>query len=67
MNLTNREREFCDVFIAQKGDDKKICDSMNISWNTSRTHRNNIYLKLLVNSKCELMHYLLTEYSPTGG
>lgn len=62
MNLTNREKEYCNYFVKNIGDDKLICKDMNISTTTGRTHRNNIYLKLLVNSKYELMHYLLNNY-----
>ena len=58
--LTKREIEFCNNFIKYAGNELKISEVMGISWCTANTHKNNIFNKLLVDSKVQLMHYLFT-------
>lgn len=61
--LTNKELEVCECFLATKGQRsyiKDITNKMFITEKTFKTHLANIYLKLLIGTKTELMYLLLT-------
>ena len=57
--LTNREIDVCKSFVSNKGNTNAIGADLTMQPCTVRTHLTSIYLKLMVNSKVELMHYLL--------
>lgn len=59
--LSPREIEYCKHFIECKGDKRKIAEKMKISVFTAERHLHNIFVKLLVNDKTELMYYLFTQ------
>lgn len=62
-HLTNREKEVCTSFIKSKGKNsiKFISNDLNISKLTTKTHLDDIYKKLLINSQVELMYVLFNE------
>jgi len=53
--LSNREKEVFQLLILGKHD-KEICAELNIAKGTIKTHNRNIYKKLRVNSRIELIH-----------
>lgn len=60
-NLTHRQKEVCLAFVKSKGINvlEYISDELGIAKTTVRTHINDIYNTLLVNSQVQLMYYLL--------
>lgn len=62
-NLTHRQKEICISFIKSKGTNpiEFISKDLNIKKTTVRTHFTDIYNLLLINSRTELMYYLLTK------
>jgi len=61
--LSERETEFCEWFEKCKGAKnwkKTIAKKMSVELCTVNTHKQNIFVKLCVNTQTELMHKLLT-------
>lgn len=60
-NLTYRQKEVCVAFAKSKGINviQHISDELKIAPTTVRTHLNDIYTALLINSQVQLMYYLL--------
>lgn len=62
-DLSKREVEVCQWFLESKGlynPSAYIAEKMGIQRCTVNTHFNNIFQKLLISSKQELLYYLLT-------
>ena len=64
--LSSREKEFVKWFVVTKGDYNKMAELMIISKHTLLTYRNNIFRKLLVSDKCELMYYIMKNIPQLG-
>lgn len=62
--LTNRQIDICMEFINSKGINpiEFIAKKLNIQECTVRTHLSDIYTKLLINSRLELMYLLAKNY-----
>jgi len=62
-NLTYRQKEVCIAFAKSKGINPidYISDNLGIAKTTVRTHLNDIYTALLINSQVQLMYYLLVK------
>ena len=60
-NLTQRQKEVCIAFANSKGINviEYISNELKIAPTTVRTHLNDIYTALLINSQVQLMYYLL--------
>ena len=60
-NLTYRQKEVCLAFVKSKGINpiEYISKDLKIAKTTVRTHLNDIYTTLLINSQVQLMYYLL--------
>lgn len=60
-NLTQRQKEVCLAFVKSKGVKpiEYISEALKIAPTTVRTHINDIYTALLINSQVQLMYYLL--------
>ena len=56
--ITKREKEILKL-IAEGYLGKQIADMLNISFNTVRTHRNNLMKKLNLNCTASLVNYYL--------
>lgn len=65
IKLSNKEQEYCKWFVVFKGDSKKISKQMKVTITTEARHRSNIYNKLTLFNKWELMYYLLKN-NPIG-
>lgn len=61
-DLSPKEIEVCKMVLKFEGKatNKEIADAMTLSTSTIMTHFNNIYQKLLISSKTELIYYLMT-------
>lgn len=57
--LTNREAEIC-IEIALGSMDEAIADKLNISFHTVRSHLRNIFMKLHVNNRTQLISVILS-------
>ena len=60
-NLTQRQKEVCIAFANSKGIKpiEYISNKLGIAKTTVKTHINDIFTKLLVDSQVQLMYYLL--------
>lgn len=60
-NLTYRQKEVCVAFVKSKGINVLdfISKELGIARTTTRTHLNDIFTKLLIDSQVQLMYYLL--------
>jgi len=60
-DITKREKEI--IMLILKGyNNRKIADSIFVSINTVKTHVYNIYNKLKINNRYELMHFVKNSY-----